>query len=205
MKPRLMAITEAATPLQVSAVEELTRWAAPGSVVVQVRDRACSARALAERARTIVSLCRATGQLAIVNDRIDVALAAGADGVHLPGAGVPPSVARRLVGEEKWLSRALHDPSELAAAELVALDAVVLSPVVLPRKERAALGYGVFGEWARRCRQGHDQLLVYALGGVSSQSAEACLSAGASGVAVMGAINEQSEARALVSALGIER
>jgi thiamine-phosphate pyrophosphorylase len=200
-----MAITEAATPLQVSAVEELSRWAAPESVVVQVRDRACSARELVDRARSIVALCRAAGQLAIVNDRIDVALAAAADGVHLPGAGVPASVARRLVGEGKWLSRALHDPGELSSEELSALDAVVLSPVVLPRKERAALGYDVFGEWARRCRLGQERLQVYALGGVSSQSAEACLTAGASGVAVMGAITEAAEARALVAALGIER
>ncbi len=200
-----MAITEAATPLQVSAVEELSRWAAPESVVVQVRDRACSARQLGERARTIVGLCRAAGQLAIVNDRIDVALAADAEGVHLPGAGVPPSVARRLLGEGKWLSRALHDPGELSPEELSALDAVVLSPVMAPRKDRAPLGYDVFGEWARRCRQGRERLLVYALGGVSSQSAAACLAAGASGVAVMGAITVQAEARALVAALGITR
>jgi thiamine-phosphate pyrophosphorylase len=123
----------------------------------------------------------------------------------LPGAGVPPREARRLVGADKWLSRALHAPDELPAEELDALDAVVVSPVIAPRKGREALGLATFEAWARGCREQCEKLGVFALGGVTAASAAECLRAGASGVAVLGAARDADSARALVRVLGIAR
>jgi thiamine-phosphate pyrophosphorylase len=200
-----MAITEAATAIELDAIEALARMAAPSSVVVQLRAPGCSARELQERTKKLKALASEARQLVIVNDRIDVALACGADGVHLPGAGLPPREARRVLGAGRWLSRALHAPDELPSEELGALDAVVVSPVIAPRKGREALGLSSFSEWTRACRDLCAELGVFALGGVTAETAEACLRAGASGVAVLGAARDVQSARELVTALGIAR
>ncbi len=203
--PRLMAITEAASAAEVVALEALLESAMPRSVVVQLRAHGCPARELMARAARLSALARHTGQLVIVNDRIDVALAAEVDGVHLPGAGVPPREARRLMRAGSWLSRALHAPDELPPEELAALDAVVISPVISPRKGRDALGQATFGAWARRCREKSEKLGVFALGGVTAESAGECMNAGATGVAVLGAARDEESARELVRVLGIGR
>ncbi len=203
--PRLMALTPAASADELRATGALLRAAAPATVVVQLRAPGCSGRELLERAERLMVLARETAQAVIVNDRIDVALAAGADGVHLPGAGVPPLEARRLLGDGKWLSRALHSPDELSSDELWALDAVVISPVMSPRKGREAIGVDTFGAWVQSCRQRSPALGAYALGGVTGDNAQACLHAGASGVAALGAAADERLARELVAALGIAR
>jgi thiamine-phosphate pyrophosphorylase len=200
-----MAITEAASPEQLSALEALVWAARPSSVVLQLRDRSCSARELYARAKVLANLAREAGQLAIVGERIDVALAAAAHGVHLPGASMLPSDARRLLAGKMWLSRAVHGPDELSREELSVLDAVVLSPVLAPRKGRAPLGLGTLTEWTKRLRQQSAELQVFALGGISGEGALDCVAAGASGVAAMEAVRQPAPAKRLVEALAIAR
>jgi thiamine-phosphate pyrophosphorylase len=200
-----MAITEAASAAEVDALEALLESATPRSVVIQLRAHGCAVRELMARATRLGAMARRAGQLVIVNDRIDVALAAEVDGVHLPGAGVPPREARRLLRAGSWLSRALHAPDELLPEELEVLDAVVISPVISPRKGRDALGLATFGAWAQRCREKSEKLGVYALGGVTAESAVECMNAGATGVAVLGAARDAENARELTRVLGIAR
>lgn len=205
MTARLMAITEARSSEDLHSLEELVRAAAPGEVLVQLRDRGCSARELVVRGARLRALTRASGQLLLVNDRVDVALAVDADGVHLPAFGALPGDARALVGDGMLVSRALHDPDELSASELAVLDALVISPVMAPRKGRDALGLETLAAWSARVREANARLAIYALGGVSEDTALDCLRSGASGVAVLGAARDPARARRLIDALGIAR
>src|SRR6266498_128402 len=69
----------------------------PGVAAIHLREKDLGGRDLLALARALAAVCRARGQLLLVNDRLDVALAAGADGVHLPSDGVPPAEARRVL------------------------------------------------------------------------------------------------------------
>jgi thiamine-phosphate pyrophosphorylase len=198
LAPRLIAITDttrvAADELE-RRVAALCTAAAPGTVMVQLRDRELSARARQELGRRLLVHVRRAGQLFQVNDRVDLALALGADAVHLGEASIAPADARRLA-PALWISRACHDP---ARAQANGADAVVLSPVLAPRKGRAALGLEALAVVHRAGAS-----LVYALGGIDAPGARLCVEAGADGVAAIGAALA-ADPRMLLRALGIAR
>jgi thiamine-phosphate pyrophosphorylase len=202
--PRLIAITDR-TVLSAEATLErfrhLGELARPGSVHFQLRDHDLSARERLRFARALSSVARDTEQLFTVNDRVDVAVLVGADGVHLGEASVDAADARRLLSATAFVSRASHDPE---TAAMVEADAVLLSPIVESRKGRPALGMAAISK-ARRAieRQGRGPL-VFALGGISSEHVAACRSAGADGVAVVGAVL-RGDGAAIVQALDIAR
>ena len=189
-------------PLVLERTRELCAAAAPGSVVVQLRDRELSARERLRLGEQLLKAAHDAGQKLIVNERLDLALMLGADGVHLPEAAVAPELAREFLSahgcEQPWLSSALHDVDAPLSA---ALDGVLLSPILSPRKGRAALGPSALATVRRRL--GATQLL-FALGGVDAQGVRPCLEAGANGVAVIGAAFSQPP-RPLLLALGVAR
>src|SRR5689334_10992 len=80
------------------AVAAALRGLPPGAAAVHLREKDLGGSELLALAQVIGAACRAAGQVFLVNDRLDVALACGAGGVHLPSAGVPPREARRLLG-----------------------------------------------------------------------------------------------------------
>ncbi|HET9553535.1 MAG TPA: thiamine phosphate synthase, partial [Anaeromyxobacteraceae bacterium] len=90
--------------------------APPGRVAVHLREKDLGGAALLLLARRLAAVCRGRGQLLLVNDRLDVALAAGADGVHLPSAGVPPAEARRLLGPAALVGVSCHGESDVRRA-----------------------------------------------------------------------------------------
>src|SRR5512137_1243989 len=94
--PRVYLVTDpSGGPGLVARAAEAVRGLPPGVVAIQLRARAATGRELLETARMLRTVVAGAGQLLLVNDRADVALAAGADGVHLPSAGIPPGEARR--------------------------------------------------------------------------------------------------------------
>jgi len=100
-----------------------------GVDIVQLRERALSDRELIERARTLREICREHGVPFIVNDRPDVALEVGADGVHVGQDDVPPSLARRILGPDAIVGLSTHAPSELEAAADEPVDYLSAGPV----------------------------------------------------------------------------
>jgi thiamine-phosphate diphosphorylase len=140
---------------------------------------------------------RAYSQILSVNDRADLALALGAQGLHLGGASVLAERVRARFGARFWLSRASHDPD---SCQSLGADAVLLSPVCGPRKGAPSLGLGAL---ARACRE--TEIPIFALGGVSAENAKACIDAGAAGVAVIGAWLACESLHPLIDALGIAR
>ena len=121
---------------------------------------------------------------------MDLALLLEADAVHLGEGSVTASDARRLLGANMRISRAWHAASldgVDAVSELHAVDALLVSPVLAPRKGRPALGLQPLGVLGEQLRARDLACQLYALGGVSAENAAECLQAGAAGVAAIGA------------------
>ncbi len=209
---RLVAITDLSVAPHDQLVARLARLAhaaRPGSVALLLRDHSASAKQRLALGRLLQDIRRSSQQQLWVADRLDLALLLEADALHLGEASVSATVARRLVGAEVRISRAWHAvPLDAAAtaelAELAEVDALLVSPVLEPRKGRPALGLGALGVLGEQLRARHSACHLYALGGVSAANAGACRAAGATGVAAIGAAL-RDDPQPLLAALGIAR
>lgn len=101
----------------------------PGTLAVQLRNRQLSTQALHDRAVVLRALTSRHGAPLLINDRLDVALAVDADGVHLPGRGLPPHIVRRFVGSRLQICAAAHGVTEARLLAQAGADAVTLSPI----------------------------------------------------------------------------
>ena len=136
----------------------------PGAAAIHLREKDLGGRELLALARALAAVCRARGQRLLVNDRLDVALAAGADGVHLPAAGVPPADARRLLGPGALVGVSCHSAADVARARDGGASYAFLSPIFDTPSKRAygpPLGLEALREAARL------GLPLVALGGVT--------------------------------------
>jgi thiamine-phosphate pyrophosphorylase len=124
----------------------------------------------------------------IVNGLPQLAREVAADGVHLGKGTVSVEDARRIAGQHIWISVAAHTDEDVRAAAEEGVDAVLVSPVFASRPPRSGSPYkGARGVAALRAARsyGRGRLRIYALGGITSENAAACASAGADGVAVI--------------------
>jgi thiamine-phosphate pyrophosphorylase len=167
---------------------------------IQVRERGLEGAALLDLVDAVARAAReAAGQQEVrvlVNRRLDVALAAGADGIHLGHDAVDPAAARRLLPPGALVGISTHAVSEALAAREV--DNLQLAPIFAPLSkpaERPALGLAALAAAAK------GPLPVLAQGGIDARSAAAARAAGAAGVAVTGAIWLAPDPRAAAAAL----
>ncbi|QOY89810.1 thiamine phosphate synthase [Paludibaculum fermentans] len=157
----------------------IARSDAAGVEMIQVREKDLEARALCELVTRVVSVCR--NARVLVNSRVDVALACGAHGAHLPGGSMAPSAWRPITPAGFLIGVSCHDLDELQAAEAGGADFAVFGPVFRPlskQDDRPCWGL----EGLRRAA-GSVELPVYALGGITWENAGSCVEAGAAGVA----------------------
>jgi thiamine-phosphate pyrophosphorylase len=157
-----------------------------GLRAVQLREKDLAAAQLFEIAVELRQLTREYGAKLLVNDRVDVALAAGADGVHLGKGGLPVREARRILGSERLIGYSAHSADEALQAQRDGADFVTLGPVYhTPSKAQYGepLGLSALSEAVRVVA-----IPVFALGGVKHSSVAEVLSAGAHGVALISAI-----------------
>lgn len=159
-----------------AAVRRALATIPPGSAAVQLREKELGGAELFALARALLPLCRARGAPLLINDRLDVALAAGADGVHLAGSSIDVADARALLGPLAILGASCHDAGELARR--AGADLATFGPIVpLPGKPPAV---GLAGLAAAA-----GPLPLFALGGVDEALAGEAIAAGARGVAVI--------------------
>lgn len=175
----LLAISDRASLGEDSPEEWLRRLSAAGVGAVQIREKDLNDRDLLDltlKARSILP----PPSVLLVNGRLDVALAAGADGCHLPADGVPLAALRQRFGPEPLLGLSTHHVEEVAQAARDGADYVTFGPVYFtPSKAHYGPPRGI-DELARATQAG---IPVYALGGVTLSRFDELVAAGAAGVA----------------------
>jgi thiamine-phosphate diphosphorylase len=144
----------------------------------------------AERLRSVTEAYRA---VLVVNDRIDVALAVGADGAHLPANGLAPAHARRLLGPDALLGRSVHSIEEIAALAAAGLDYFQFGPVFDTQSKRA-YGDPQGLDKLRAAVEAAGPIAVCGVGGITPERAAQICSVGAQGVAVIAAIHAVADA-----------
>jgi thiamine-phosphate pyrophosphorylase len=200
MDLRLMVITdrELARPRNViDIVDEVLQAGAPA---IQLRDKSATAADLLALARSILPLARAHGALLIVNDRLDVALAAGADGVHLGPDDLPVSAARRIAPPGFVIGYSTDDPERARAAERDGASYIGCGAVfgTSTKAEAAAeqIGPGGLDRVARAV-----SIPVIGIGGIGPANAASLKRTAAAGVAVVSAIMAATDPAAVTRAL----
>jgi len=197
---RLIAITDSLRDGPRGLALRAAAAVAGGATMLQLRLKEESARSLVEIARTIQAM--APDVPLVINDRADVALAAGAAGVHVGVDDLSPALLRRVVPPGFIIGASVGSEEEVARA--AGADYVGIGPVFATGSKAdagAAIGAERFGELARRCG-----LPAVAIGGITSERVPSVLAAGAAGIAVISALFGASDptiaARALRDALG---
>lgn len=147
-----------------------------GVDLIQIREKDLCARELLALTRRALALPNRRGSKVLVNSRLDIALAVGADGVHLPAGSPGPRDLRQITPAGFLFGVSTHDLTELQAAEREGADFTVFGPVFADKPR--ALGIGVL-----RAATAAVSLPVFALGGVNASNADLCIAAGAAGVA----------------------
>lgn len=196
--PRLYLVTDPDLLGVRSLVDVVRAAVAGGATLVQLRDKAAEGRALAEAARALVAALAPTGVPLLVNDRVDVALAAGAQGVHLGQRDLAPGDARRMLGPGAIIGLSIEALGELDAP-LDDVDYVAASPVfATATKADVAPPLGLAGVAAMHARAGRP---VVGIGGIGAANAAAVMAAGAAGIAVVSAILAAPDPRAAAAEL----
>jgi len=154
-----------------------------GVDLIQLREKDLATRDLVELATAAVEACRGSETRIVINDRLDIALAVGAHGVHLGGQSLPANVVRRHVEKDFLIGASCHSLDQALEAEAGGADYILLGPVFdTPSKRRYGppLGLDKFSEVAHRIK-----IPVLALGGITVERVRTCLEAGAAGIAAI--------------------
>jgi thiamine-phosphate pyrophosphorylase len=170
----------------------------PRAAALHLREKELGGRDLLALARALRAVCAEEGQLFLVNDRVDVAVACGADGAHLPSAGLPPAEARRLLGPDRLVGVSCHGADDVRRARDGGADYATFGPVFETPSKRA---YGPPPGLPALRDAAALGLPLVALGGVDAASAPAAIAAGARGVAAIRAWLDATDPGAAVRAL----
>ncbi len=183
---RLYLVTDRSLSLN-RPLEEVVEEAVKGGVtIVQLREKDCSSRTFYEQAMRLKRVLAPYRVPLIINDRLDIALACDAEGLHIGQSDLPYPVARKLLGKDKIIGLSVENRDDALAANQWDVDYIGLSPVFgTPTKRDTATPLGLEGvrEITRISR--HPSV---GIGGIHPDNAAAILHAGADGIAVVSAI-----------------
>ena len=184
--PRLHVITDTSVQTRYSHAD-LARMAIDGGADgVQIRQKVGRVRDLLRQAESVCEVCARAGVTFIVNDRVDVALAVGADGVHVGQDDMPAALARRLIGNERLLGVSAFTPELGMQALADGADYVGFGPVYGTHSKetgRPDMGVPALREFTR-----HVVVPTLAIGGVRESHVPELVAVGAHGIAVISAI-----------------
>jgi thiamine-phosphate pyrophosphorylase len=189
--PKLYPITDRRLS-GLSHAEQVARLCEGGARLVQLREKHLSPREFYAEALEALRVARSFGAQLVVNDRADVALASGADGVHLGQDDMPASAARSLLGGGAIVGFSTHNVEQAASASASPVSYIAVGPVfATSSKENPDPVVGLEG--VRRVREPAGRLPVVAIGGITAENARSVLEAGADSVAVIGALLNTSD------------
>ena len=167
---------------------------AGGVTMVQVREKHGDVRAFIERAQRVKAILSGTGVPLIINDRVDVALAVDADGLHLGQSDMPAEMARQLIGEDKILGLSIENEQQLKEAEHLPIDYIGLSAIfATPTKTNTKKHWGVEGlksalETTKRP--------IVGIGGINESNIPELMATGVHGLALVSAICQADDPKA---------
>ena len=161
--------------------------------LVQIREKHLTARKLFDLSKAAAGITASTGTKLLINDRADVALAAGADGVHLTEGSLATAVVRRAFPSQFVIGVSAHSLSEAAAVAEQGADLAVFGPVFGTPGKGVPMGLDALAEISRRLRP----FPILALGGVDTDNYSSVLEAGASGFAAIRALNNAESLRTI--------
>lgn len=180
--PRVYPITDERLS-GLSHAEQVERLAAGGATLIQLREKAASPRAFYDAALEAMKVARRVGVQIIINDRVDIAMAVDADGVHLGQGDVPPDHARRLLGEKRIVGFSTHSVKQALEADRAPVDYIAIGPVFqTSTKENPETIVGL--EAIAAIKSQASKPLV-AIGGITLARALSVIEAGADSVAVI--------------------
>jgi thiamine-phosphate pyrophosphorylase len=175
---------------------------AGGVTAVQLRQKNAGDRAFVEQARAVVSALEPSGVPLIVNDRVDVAIVAGAHGVHVGQDDMPAADARRLMGNDAVVGLSITNVTEARALDPSVVDYAGVGPVFeTPTKPDAASPLGIEGTRDVSRVLLERNVPTVAIGGISLTNAGEVLSAGVHGLAVVSAICAAADPRIAAASL----
>ena len=168
--------------------QEIARLAIEGGAdVIQLRDKTASSRKLYEDAMAIREITRAANVIFIVNDRLDIALAVDADGVHVGQEDLPATIARQLIGKNKILGVSAETLEQAIQADKDGADYLGVGPIFEARSTKPdagePLGLLLLKQVHQQC-----QAPIIAIGGINSSNAREVIRSGADGIAVISAV-----------------
>jgi len=184
---RLYVITDESVSRGRSHIEIAEAAIRGGADVIQLRDKAASGGTLYRVALALRKLTREAGVPFLVNDRLDIALAADADGAHVGQQDIPASTARRILGAGKILGVTAETVEEALAAEKDGADYLGVGPVFEARGTKADAGPPQGPAIIANIRP-HTRLPIVAIGGIKAENARLVREAGADSAAVISAI-----------------
>ena len=184
--PKIYPITDTALS-SLSHAEQVKDLIAGGATLIQLREKHNSARAFYADAYDAIRIARSAGAKVIINDRVDAALALGADGVHLGQTDMPVAAARRLLGKAAIIGFSTHNIEQVKAALKLPIDYLAFGPIFPTQSKRNAdpvAGLDALG----LIKSINGRLPVVAIGGIDKSNVVEALSAGADSAAIISAI-----------------
>lgn len=184
--PRIYPITDARIS-QISHAEQVTLLSDAGATFVQLREKNLPALDFYNDVKAALTVARQRDVTLIINDRADVALAAGAPGVHLGQDDLPPEAARNLLGDDAIVGFSTHNVAQAIAAAEFPVDYIAIGPIFeTGTKANPDPVVGLDG--LRAVRKAIGELSLVAIGGITIENAASVIEAGADSVAVISAL-----------------
>jgi thiamine-phosphate pyrophosphorylase len=184
--PKIYPITDAAIS-GLSHVEQVKKLIDGGARIIQLREKHASPRDFFESAARAIQFARRSEVRIIINDRVDIALALKADGVHLGQDDMPPDKAREILGPDAIIGFSTHSVKQASAAIALPVDYIAIGPIfeTLTKEDSDdVVGLGGLGQ----VRAAVPDLPLVAIGGITLENINAVLAAGANSAAIIGAI-----------------
>jgi len=162
-----------------------------GVKFIQYREKNKTTKEMLKEAMQLRKICR--NAALIINDRVDIALSVGADGVHLGSDDLPYALARRLLGKRKIIGVTVHSLKEAIAAERQGADYLGVSPI-FPTRTKIDAGKAKGAGLIKKISE-HVSIPIIAIGGIDLSNAEKVIQAGAEGLCAISAVAGKSGVR----------
>lgn len=187
--PKLYAITDTRIS-NLSHAEQVLRLSDGGAALIQLREKHKTPREFYEEAKAALAIARERNIKLIINDRVDIAFALKADGVHVGQDDMPPEAARKILGDDAIIGFSTHDITQAIEATKLPIDYIAIGPIfATATKENPDPIVGL--ENLRRVRDAIGDFSLVAIGGINKENAKEILSNGADSVAVISALLEK--------------